>query len=699
MKYTLCMMIKEVLKIFTAAILCIATMACSNEEDGKYGIKFDPDCDMTPIFPAEGDTRMYGFKTADHWSIGVDQEWITVFPTSGTPQDKFFSVAVAPTQSIEPRHGKLTIYLSHGKQVVIPIEQQRLPYVENLGPSTYTIGAEGGTIDIDISINMEYLVSVPKTDVWLTAERTRVMQDGTIRVTVDRSSLDISRVSYLRILTPENRVIDSLPILQDAANRSYNEIVYTTSTDQIAQLDRLELFNNNVIAHIYDSRTDNCRLIFETAVRTIPAEAFKDQIDITSFTFPTSLYNIGSRAFEGCTGCKTFTLPTSITTLGGSIFSGCEGELVMKGTTPGCNTSNSDDKHWLHGSNFPKATLHGDVGKNSFSDYTPLRTLILGESVKNVQNNAFSGCENIEDVYISNIEQWYAIPFGTETSNPLHNHKARLWTNDTLVTEVRTTEATPTVCRYTFCNYELITSITIGDHTKSIGWGAFGNCNVEDIYLGTSIISMGASVFEGCTAKHMTINFNFPGHSFNVENAMHWFKGLHCPDITFGEDVTSIGDFALSCADVRRITISDSVEYIGQGAFAQCPELETATMGHGLKTLDQHALFQCPKLRNVTLHEGLETIESYAFNSCTALTEISIPATVTYIGEYTFSGCDNLTTIYMRGTTPPELGNNYVFDREQTDIVIYVPADALETYSTAPIWSRYQSMLRPYDAE
>lgn len=693
------MMIKEVLKIFTAAILCIATMACSNEEDGKYGIKFDPDCDMAPIFPAEGDTRMYGFKTADHWSIGVDQEWITVFPTSGTPQDKFFSVAVAPTQSIEPRHGKLTIYLSHGKQMVIPIEQQRLPHVENHGPSTYIISAEGGTIDIDISINMEYQVSIPKTDVWLTAERTRAMQDGTIRVTVDRSYLDISRVSYLRILTPENKVIDSLPILQDAANNSYNEILYTTATDQIAEFDKLELFNNNVIAHIYDSRSDNCRLIFETAVRTIPTEAFSGQSNITSFTFPTSLYNIGSRAFEGCTGCSTFTLPTSITTLGGSIFSGCEGELVMEGITPSCNTSSDNADHWLHGSNFPKVTLLGDIGKGSFSNYTALHKVIIGRDVKNVQNNAFSGCENIENVHISDIEQWYAIPFGTSTSNPLHNNKAKLWANYTLVTAVRTTEATTSIGRYSFYNYEPITSITIGDHTKSIGWGAFGNCNVDDLYIGKGITSMGANVFEGCTANHMTINFNFPGHSFNIENAMHWFKGLHCPDITFGDGVTSIGDFTLSRADVRYITICDNVEYIGQGAFAQCLELETITMGRGLKTIDKHALFECSKLHNVTLNEGLETIEAYAFNSCTALTTISVPSTVTYIGEYAFADCESLTTIYMRGVTPPELGNNYVFNREQPNIVIYVPAEALETYTTAPTWSRYSSVMRPYDPE
>ena len=141
------------------------------------------------------------------------------------------------------------------------------------------------------------------------------------------------------------------------------------------------------------------------------------------------------------------------------------------------------------------------------------------------------------------------------------------------------------------------------------------------------------------------------------------------------------------------------MEYIGQGAFAECQSLESVTVGDALTTIDQHAFFRCKKLNNILLNDSLQRIEAYAFNSCETISSITIPASVSYIGDYAFSGCSNLTSIYLQGTTPPELGNSYVFDKEQSNLKIYVPAEAYDSYKSSNNWSRFQSAMVPYSIE
>lgn len=680
-------------------VLCSAMAGCEREDENEVWITFDEECDMAPIFPSEGDTIMYGFEARTSWSVEVHDDWVTVFPESGTAESRYFSLMVAPTESIEPRSSSITIHMARGKSVTIPIKQERKPYMEHYGGEVYTVGAEGGTLDIDIAVNMEYEVYIPKTNIWLRADRRRGMQESTIRVNFDKSSLDVSRMEYIRVLTLDGRTIDSMLLIQDAYTSSLNEISYTTSHDSIAEIKDFALYENDIVAHIYDDRHDRCRMVFETPVKYLPEEAFKECSDITSLELPVTIMRIGDRAFAGCSGCDSFVIPKGVTTIGSAIFEGCSGELTMLCEAPNSPSSSSDAEHWLYGSTFSTVTLNNGVGKSAFRDYSPLRTVIFDKEAHNVQNNAFSGCSNVESVYISDMEHWYQMSFNSATANPLQIGTAKLYANNEEVTEAVTSEETIFVGRYVFYNYAPLKSITINDTTKSIGWGAFSMCNVEEIYLGESISSMGVGVFEECNAQKLTIGFNFPGHDYSVTNSMHWFKGLKCEHIAFSDKVTSIGNFTLSGLPVVHITVGDNVKYIGKGAFARCDKLESVTLGSGVKLIDQHALYECSALSDIDLPEGVTTIEAYAFNSCTALESITIPSTVTFIGEYAFSNCDKLLNIYMHSTVPPQLDNRYIFSNESDGLTIYVPTEAYEAYIEAETWSHYASIIKPYTTE
>ena len=83
--------------------------------------------------------------------------------------------------------------------------------------------------------------------------------------------------------------------------------------------------------------------------------------------------------------------------------------------------------------------------------------------------------------------------------------------------------------------------------------------------------------------------------------------------------------------DITSIIVPDSVEVIGEYAFARMLGLTKATLPNGLKIIPSFAFSSCRKLVTVNLPTSLEAIHERAFMSCWELSELIIPATLTGI--------------------------------------------------------------------
>ena len=83
------------------------------------------------------------------------------------------------------------------------------------------------------------------------------------------------------------------------------------------------------------------------------------------------------------------------------------------------------------------------------------------------------------------------------------------------------------------------------------------------------------------------------------------------------------------------------------------------------------------------------------FSNCSNLKDVSLPDTIISIGDEAFFEC-GLTSVIVEGDTPAELGY-HVFYHTNDDMVIYVPAAAIEDYKQAAGWVEYAKQLRPYD--
>ena len=120
-------------------------------------------------------------------------------------------------------------------------------------------------------------------------------------------------------------------------------------------------------------------------------------------------------------------------------------------------------------------------------------------------------------------------------------------------------------------------------------------------------------------------------------------------------------------ASLKRATVSEGIEVVGNRTFRKCAELESVELPNTLVEIGPAVFQSCSKLANVTIPATVQTIGEGAFAECSALTSINIPdgitrlekdvlrntgltsieipASVNYIGTYAFRDCESLTEV------------------------------------------------------
>jgi len=164
------------------------------------------------------------------------------------------------------------------------------------------------------------------------------------------------------------------------------------------------------------------------------------------------------------------------------------------------------------------------------------------------------------------------------------------------------------IARETFVSCKFLTSVTIPNSVKYIGYNAFGGCS--------SLTS------------------------------------LVIPD-----NVTSIGDFAFSgCRSLTSLVIPDSVTSIGDFAFSGCTNLKSVSISSSVKTLSV-SIFSHSGLTIITIPSNVTSIKQSAFWGCSSLTTAYFLGDAPSMGEYVFNDCASSFSIcYPAGaarfTTP-----------------------------------------------
>lgn len=122
-------------------------------------------------------------------------------------------------------------------------------------------------------------------------------------------------------------------------------------------------------------------------------------------------------------------------------------------------------------------------------------------------------------------------------------------------------------------------------------------------------------------------------------------------EIIIGNGVTSVGKYAFQKTGVDVVTISDTVETIGEYGFYGSTGIIELNFGANVKTIGKYAFNSMFKLEKLNLPEGLVTIGDYSFSSLNEIEELIIPDSVVTIGDYAFSYCKVAKYLYIGENT------------------------------------------------
>lgn len=99
-------------------------------------------------------------------------------------------------------------------------------------------------------------------------------------------------------------------------------------------------------------------------------------------------------------------------------------------------------------------------------------------------------------------------------------------------------------------------------------------------------------------------------------------------------------------------------------------------------------------ITSVTISEGITQVGAYAFRGCEDLKTIDIPSTVTLIGTNAFYNCRGLSKMIVRASAPPFINSTSTFNSMNQHCSIYVPAESVEAYKAANVWSTRASYIK-----
>ena len=462
---------------------------------------------------------------------------------------------------------------------------------------------------------------------------------------------------------------------------------------------------------------------------------------VTSVVLPSTLKSIGWNALQA--NLQEITIPAQVSTIGGGAFN--SGKLRSIVVDPE-NTSFTLKDGVLYTSDMSRlVAVTGaitervdvpdsvtDIDGDSLNTAGALRSLHLGKGFTGDLSGTYvplAHCVNLAEITVSpENPRYYAVDNVLFTNDgillcyPQQKQDAAYtvpagvkkigrpaMSGNTHLQELVLPDGLENIERMTFFGCTGLTSVTIPSTVKEIGWGAFENTGLTDVYFNgskeqwTAIPNEGGNdalfnatihyVTSGTCGENLTWMLTEDGtltisgtgamdDYYPVTNPTPW-EGMPVKKLVLKPGITHIGDCAFRSLHVAQdLEIPEGVESIGLTAFGDFFSSEdfTLVLPSTLKTIGQTAFFYA-HIQEIVIPAQVTTIEENAFSSnnlrsiavadgntaftvkdgalytsdmtrlmaVTTMTveHIDVPDSVTHIDGATFRGAASLRSVHL----------------------------------------------------
>lgn len=244
---------------------------------------------------------------------------------------------------------------------------------------------------------------------------------------------------------------------------------------------------------------------------------------ITDFTVKTGILTIGDYAFEGCTGINKVSIPDSVKTIGRDAFSGCVNlkEVEYHGSVSDwfaitfVSTLSSPMYYATHMSILGEINSElvlpdniTSIPAGTFKGNTNITKVTIPAKVTSIGDEAFMGCINLKEIVFANDNISYMGKnafFNTGFYNASEN-----WKEGVLIlgNHILATNSDFNATTY-----------VIEDNIRTISAGAFADCDITDLTIGSGVVWFGAGAFNTSALQSVTFKGNGTWFAKNLGGA------------------------------------------------------------------------------------------------------------------------------------------------------------------------------------
>ncbi len=219
-----------------------------------------------------------------------------------------------------------------------------------------------------------------------------------------------------------------------------------------------------------------------------------------------------------------------------------------------------------------------EIGDYAFRGCSEMTSIAIPETVWHIGLGAFSGCEGLKEIHISDLSAWCELSFYDVTDDsgdsPL-NYADGLYLNGELITDLVVPDDVTEIGAHAFEGYEKLRSVVLHNNIEAIYKSAFFYCtNLTDINFSDSLYYIGPYAFDGTPWYE-----NQPEGEVYTGKHFYKYKGDMSPNTS--------------------IVIKDGTETICQSAFEYCEGLTRITLPSTMRCIHDYAFAECKNLKEI----------------------------------------------------------------------------------------------------